>query len=239
MSLGHGASIVTDNLEFYIDAANPRSYGGSGTTWYDLSKKARNATLEDGATISSGYVSLDSSTASFESGNDYVSATKDLNILDAPLTYNCWFNLASSGYDAASKTMALVGCSGTSPTGIGMQLGISGSTRKLWGLVYNSSGGQHQINATTLLNFDTWYMGSMIHDNTNTTLYLNGQQENQISVSGYTPWPSNTTQEFTVGLNRIYFHFGGLISLVQVYSSALTQAQLEQTFEAVRGRYGV
>ena len=36
MSLGHGAKVVTDNIDFYVDAANSKSYSGSGTTWYDL-----------------------------------------------------------------------------------------------------------------------------------------------------------------------------------------------------------
>ena len=33
----YGSNIVTDGLVFCVDAANPRSYPGTGTTWYDVS----------------------------------------------------------------------------------------------------------------------------------------------------------------------------------------------------------
>jgi hypothetical protein len=48
MSLGHGASIVRDGLVLYLDATNPKSYPGSGTTWKDLSGNGNNGTLVNG-----------------------------------------------------------------------------------------------------------------------------------------------------------------------------------------------
>ena len=38
-------SIVTDGLIFNLDAGNPASYSGTGSTWYDLSGNGRNATF--------------------------------------------------------------------------------------------------------------------------------------------------------------------------------------------------
>jgi len=55
-----GPDIVTDGLVLALDAANKKSYPGSGTTWYDLSGNGFNFTL-DGSGItwnSSGYFSL-------------------------------------------------------------------------------------------------------------------------------------------------------------------------------------
>ena len=37
MGLSHSPKIVTDGLVLCLDAANAKSYPGSGTTWYDLS----------------------------------------------------------------------------------------------------------------------------------------------------------------------------------------------------------
>lgn len=45
MALGHSPQIVRDGLVLYLDAANPKSYSGSGTTWYDLTGNNNNATL--------------------------------------------------------------------------------------------------------------------------------------------------------------------------------------------------
>ena len=55
-----GPKTVTDGLVLSLDAANKKSYPGSGTTWYDLSGNGFNFTL-DGSGItwnSSGYFSL-------------------------------------------------------------------------------------------------------------------------------------------------------------------------------------
>ena len=45
MGLTHSPRIVTDGLVLALDAANVKSYGGSGTTWTDLSGKGNNGTI--------------------------------------------------------------------------------------------------------------------------------------------------------------------------------------------------
>jgi hypothetical protein len=60
MGFYYSPKIVTDGLVMYVDAANPKSYPGSGTTWYDVSGNGRHFTL-DGSGItwnSAGYFSL-------------------------------------------------------------------------------------------------------------------------------------------------------------------------------------
>ena len=55
MSLSHSPAIVTDGLVFCLDAANKRSYPGTGTTWTDL-KGVNNGTLTNGPTFNSEYL---------------------------------------------------------------------------------------------------------------------------------------------------------------------------------------
>ena len=43
MGINYSPKIVTDGLVLYLDAANPKSYPGSGTTWYDLSGNGAHA----------------------------------------------------------------------------------------------------------------------------------------------------------------------------------------------------
>lgn len=245
MALVHSPSIVTNGLIFGIDAVNSKSYPGSGTDWYDLTKNY-DAILKDGATISGDGVSLAYSASSYEPGNDYVEVqTTELNTLLAPWTMTCWFNLASSGYDTASQSLALMGCSGTSPTGFGKMIGIGGGSRerKPWGLLYDSTGAQKQVgNFSTVgsqIPFDTWHMMTMTHDNTTAKIYLNDTLDSSTSCSGYTPYASDTTQKFTIGLNRIFFHFGGLIAMAHVYNRDLSESEIAQNFNAFRGRFNV
>lgn len=46
MSIVRGPNIVRDGLILHVDAANSKSYPGSGTTWYDLSRNENNVTID-------------------------------------------------------------------------------------------------------------------------------------------------------------------------------------------------
>ena len=54
MALSHSPSIVTNGLVLCLDAANSKSYPGSGTTWTDLSGRGNNGTLVNGVGYNSG-----------------------------------------------------------------------------------------------------------------------------------------------------------------------------------------
>ena len=57
--------IARGNIALHLDAANPLSYPGTGTTWTDLSGNARNGTLTNGPTFTAdlggtgGYITTD------------------------------------------------------------------------------------------------------------------------------------------------------------------------------------
>ena len=53
MGSAAGPNIVTDNLKLFFDAANPKSYPGSGTTLYDLSGNDNHGTLINDPSFSS------------------------------------------------------------------------------------------------------------------------------------------------------------------------------------------
>jgi hypothetical protein len=54
MGFSRGPNIVRDGLALALDAASPRSYPGSGTTWFDLSGFGRNCTFSSTPTITIG-----------------------------------------------------------------------------------------------------------------------------------------------------------------------------------------
>jgi len=70
-----GPDIVTDGLVLALDAANVKSYPGSGTTWRDLSGNDGNGTLTAGPTFSTdngGVISFDGSDDAVDiSGYDF------------------------------------------------------------------------------------------------------------------------------------------------------------------------
>ena len=52
MALYHSPLVVTDGLILYLDAANPRSYPGTGTRWYDISGNGLYGDINSGEFIS-------------------------------------------------------------------------------------------------------------------------------------------------------------------------------------------
>jgi hypothetical protein len=207
--------------------------------WYDLSGNNNHATfVNDTSILNASGSLLQYDAASYNYSNDYIVAPAGLNQISAPWTMSCWFNMKSEGYDTANKTLALLGGSGTSQTGSGKMLGIT-STRRLWGIVYNGTGNQVQQIGTTTINFDTWYHACQTHDGSTVKLYLNGVLDREVDCNGYTPDASGSATLFGIGINRIYWHFGGYISGVQVYSKTLSSQEIQQNFNAIRGRYGI
>jgi hypothetical protein len=91
MSYTNGPKIVTDGLVLCLDAANRKSYPGSGTTWNDLSGNGNVATLVNGV----GYNSNNGGSLTFDGVDDYaitstITNYKSLNMwvyLDSKFAY--------------------------------------------------------------------------------------------------------------------------------------------------------
>ena len=61
MGFFRGPNIVRDGLVLALDAASPRSYPGSGTTWYDLSGNSNDFTISGSPTYSNGEFTINES----------------------------------------------------------------------------------------------------------------------------------------------------------------------------------
>ena len=69
MAFHYSPKLVTDGLVLALDAANPKSYPGTGTTWKDLSGNGFDFTLDSSGIPhnSSGYFDLEDGGASYNS----------------------------------------------------------------------------------------------------------------------------------------------------------------------------
>ena len=76
MSSHHNPRIVTDGLVLSLDAANPKSYPGSGTTWSDLTKNNNDITSS-----AVSYVSAENSMV-YITYNSLIHGTSHVNIID-------------------------------------------------------------------------------------------------------------------------------------------------------------
>jgi hypothetical protein len=100
-------NIITDGLKLYLDPFNPRSYPGTGTTYYDLSTNQYNFTV-NGPTFNSGSIKY----FSFDGVNDYMhgpSGSTSFDITSAGYTYSCWTYFPTSpDYLDTNFSVALV-----------------------------------------------------------------------------------------------------------------------------------
>ena len=92
MAYSYGPSIVKSGLVLALDAANRKSYPGSGTVWSDLSGNNITGSLVNGPT----YSSANGGSIVFDGTNDYVNCG-DLPIfrISSQITLEAFFNIST------------------------------------------------------------------------------------------------------------------------------------------------
>ena len=112
---GGASGIIQDSsLKLWLDASNPLSYPGTGTTWYDLSGNGNNGTLVNGPTFNSG----NGGSIVFDGVNDYTLITSHQF-----RTVDIWINYKNIGVDWKYLLDARPGA----PSGWYSPLGIGGN----------------------------------------------------------------------------------------------------------------
>jgi hypothetical protein len=116
-------------------------------------------------------------------------------------------------------------------------------TNQLAGGIRNSSGFNVQYYNTTITT-NTWYHFVHTYDGSNQRLYLNGSQVHSWATSGSITYDANNTL-LAVGndWNGSGYNTGaslgtqGRLSTVKIYNRALTAAEIQQNYNALKGRY--
>lgn len=93
MSVYGGPKVITNNLYLHLDAANTKSYPGSGTIWYDLSGNGINVTLTNGPTFDS----TNMGSILFDGSNDYGSASLSVSL--SSMTLEITFNVENGAFN--------------------------------------------------------------------------------------------------------------------------------------------
>jgi hypothetical protein len=218
MAFGRGPSIVKDGLVLYLDAANVKSYTGSGTTWGDLSGNGNNGTLVNGPTFNSS----NSGSIDFDGSNDWCQVSS-LSLSTTSYTKIAWFNpdtstnnIISGGGDGQHAFWM----GGTSTT---LQAGHNG----LWSTVSYSPGSM----------IGNWWFGAVSFNiSTGWKLYLNGQLvDTDASTTTFTGGTSVRIGAYGDAANL----FNGRISISQIYNKVLSDSEVLQNYNATKGRYGL
>ena len=218
MSVAYNPRIVTDNLVLCLDAANIKSYPGSGSTCIDLSSSKNNATL-DGAT----HVSITPEHFEFGGDDDHIDLSSGMFNCNSNFTFSSWVNSDTTG------TIRTIISSLTSGA-IQIRLTESGRVQ----IVDN-----YVVNVGTFNNFNAsnsiWYNIVVVRNSNTYSLYVNGEYISNFTSSNTYDYNANV-----IGLNRFNTEdWNGKISFISCYDIALTASEVQQNFNALRGRYGI
>ena len=91
------------------------------------------------------------------------------------------------------------------------------------------------------VSLNTWYHAVMTVDSSGIKFYLNASLVGSNGWTGTAQAPTTTTP-LRIGFypyNSGGFYYDGQISQVSIYNKALTASEVQQNFNALKGRYGI
>jgi hypothetical protein len=226
MGIGYNPKIVTDGLVLCLDAANRKSYSGSGNTWTDLSGLGTNGTLTNGPTFSSG----NGGSLVFDGINDYVSVTMPNPFAETIIVWvkSNTTNWNEYGWITSSRTQN------------GHIIHPNIGTKTVDFFVFNQSStfvamGGYTVNDITIPHMYCYSTnGSNLHK-----AYLDGTYNFQ-STTALTRTATPSNQETQVGKDHLQSRYGNasIYSVIR-YNRQLSDVEVQQNFNALRGRYGI
>lgn len=235
MGIGYNPRIVTNGLVLCLDAANIKSYPGSGTTWTDLSGAGNHGTLINGPT----YNSANKGGIVFDGSNDRIDVpTLPYQFLSTGFTVSVVFK-----YSQTTTNDNLIAW-GSSAFNSGMsyswEIRIRGNSNVEFSPGIYATGGSSptRLNYTQspALNGRIAVMDVSYEANGNSIIYENGAAKSSLNYSGVGTYTN--TQSLRIGRGTDS-NFPGTIYSVKIYNRSLTSAEIQQNFNALRGRYGI
>ncbi len=243
MGLSHSPSIVTSNLILCLDAANPKSYSGSGNTWFDITGRGNHGTLINGPTYSSnlgGYISCDGS-------NDYIEIL-DNSIFDFGsnnFSVEYWFrkNATTTGFAhiwGVNKWYSGGGGAGTNEWDLAIGNGFSGTGESISFTIESGSTSYFIVNSSNPKLY-LWNQLVGIRSGSGLSMYMNGALIGTSSPVGMT---TSTSVNNVSGRNiRISnsaldnYYSKADSSIVRIYNKALSADEVKQNYDANKARY--
>jgi hypothetical protein len=240
MSVYAGPEITTNGLVLSLDAANLKSYPGTGTTWFDLSGGVKNCTLVNGPT----YDTLNGGNIVFDGTNDHITGTTLPSGTDLfTMSYWLYFNANINGNFGPSNKAAILFSGNSSGTYEFLVL-PSGSTA---GAPYTIALGRYAIATTGACSVNNVNMPIQRYHNL--VLVRDGAASQKIYLNGEQIGTGNVSDSFTsaatmyiggaTAVPSYSGYFNGKFGAINQYNRALSASEIQQNFNALRGRFGI
>ncbi len=221
-----GSIDSSSNLKLHLDASNNSSYGGSGTTWSDLTSNSNNGTISGANFLST----TNGGVFEFDGNNDSVQVNTLAGITNYNFTMSIWVNTTDTlaYYVSFRDPIYITFGSVYSSNSVGM--GIYDGTN------------QYFINNTAMQSIDDgkWHHVVLTHNGTNLVGYIDGNIIATVST-GTTTHHSGGTNHNRIGMRgdgvSTTYDFNGKVAQFRIYNKALTAQEVITNYRATQGNY--
>ena len=212
MGIAYNTSMISDGLVVYVDAANPRSYPGTGNTWYDLSGNNNHMTLVNGV----GFSSVSGGVMQTDGTNDYIV----LSPFDQRFTNHTV--MAAARYSGATRARIVSSMSNN------WLLGHWSNQNP----VYYAEG---WIVGPGVPNNTNWQITTGVENYSSDiwSMYINGSLS--VSNSNGSQGPNGLCLGGWLGANECST---AEISFLMFYNRLLTADEIKQNYNAIKKRFG-
>ena len=219
-------TIVQQGLVLNLDAGNPYSYAGAGTTFYDVSATALSWTGSN-VTYNSDPIKYFSYNGSNSSLVSSTSAAYD----SQTITMECWC------YPNILNQQGFLFEKGSVNSQYSMFLDSAGN---FFFRTISISTQDLSFTSSTYLTANAWNHIVCTYGAGTKTVYVNGTQRvQQTSLTGTLPTGQTNQYIGKYGDVSNSFPFNGRIAESRVYNIALSAAQVLQNYNATKGRFGL
>jgi len=219
-------TIIQQGLVLNLDAGNPYSYAGAGTTWYDVSGIGNNGTLTNGPT----YSRTNDGNIVFDGTDDYVSIPSNNNFNNGNnITVEAWVLCTNW----SSYTHPMIVAKGINVEWILWKSNDVGYVGKLG---WRGAGTAY---TTTSLPNNTWVQCVGSIGSAGQKVYLNGVLESTVGNTTFTSGNVNVTIAAGLVTGSPANLLGANVAITRIYNTQLTDAQVLQNYNATKGRFGL
>ena len=229
MATHRGPKIITDGLVLCLDAADRKSYPGSGNIWYDRVRTKSNCTLSSGASFNSdkgGCIAFDGNNSGCSNSSYSIS-------MNNAATINLWLKHTSAGAQPGIQRYFTIGAAERMVIRreySNFMLYVNIGTIAVPNLQFLYVNLGNVLTSGEIFNLvSLWNGSSMI-------IYKNAVQIGSSNVTGtvsenYMPYYTSAP-----GFNEA---FNGRIYTVMFYTKTLSISEITQNYTAQRGRFGI
>ena len=221
-----GPNLVTTGLVMHVDAGNPSSYSGSGSTWRDLTGIVSNGTLQNSPTYSA---TNGGGSFTFNGSNQYATFPNTTALDLQAYTIEAWFKLNVLSH-----------------SGFLFEKGSVNTSYSLFfesnGYVYHRTNPLADLNVVTATYFNTasWFQMVATYVTGTQALYVNGAQIATRATSGTVGTNANGMSIGAYGgVSGNSYFFNGSIAICRIYSRAITLAEVQQNYNEQKTRLGL